>query len=155
MGCFSTEVDLVLHQNLREAFRYTKLIGLSNDTDDLQTYSNQLLYKWIEEQLQFTTPSFRGQCEFITITAEILNSIIVQNELPILDMPPVQLSTLFGNSNEDMKLYVKSLKSTFFDAIHKELGVATFEACNIPAKEDFLNATKFLPLAWKGVDSFT
>ena len=54
-----------------------------------------------------------------------------------------------------MKFYVKSLKSTFIDAIHKELGVATFEACNIPVKEVFLNATKLLPLAWNGVDSFT
>lgn len=59
IGYFSTEVDLVLHQNLIEAFRYAKLIGLSKNPDDLQTYSNQLLYKWIEEQLQFTTPSFR------------------------------------------------------------------------------------------------
>ena len=122
MGCFSTEVDLILHQNLREAFRYAKLIGPSNDPDDLQMYSNQLLYRWIEEQLQFTTPSFRGQCEFITITAEVFNSIIVHNELPISDMPPVQLSTLFGNSNEDINLYIKSLKSTFFEAIYKELG---------------------------------
>ena len=54
-----------------------------------------------------------------------------------------------------MKLYVKSLKSTFFDAIHKELGVATFEACNIPTKENFLNATKSSPLPWNGVDSIS
>lgn len=70
-------------------------------------------------------------------------------------MPPVQLSILFRNSNEDMKLYVKSLKSIFFDAIYKELGVAMFEAFNISAKEDFLNATKSLPYPWNGIDSFT
>ena len=154
MGCFSTEVDLILHQNLREAFRYAKLISPSKDPDNLQMYSNQLLYRWITEKLQFTTPSFRGQYEFITITAEIFNSIIVYNELPILDMPPVQLSTLFRNSNEDINLYVKTLKLIFFEAIYKELGQNTFDAYNVPSKEDILNATKSLPLDWNGADSF-
>ena len=49
MGYFSTEVNLILHQSLREAFYYAKLIGPSNNPDDLQMYSNQLLYRWIEE----------------------------------------------------------------------------------------------------------
>ena len=54
MGCFSTEVNLILYQNLRETFCYAKLIGLSNNPDNLKMYSNQLLFRWIEEQLQFT-----------------------------------------------------------------------------------------------------
>ena len=70
-------------------------------------------------------------------------------------MPPVQLSSLFGSSDEDMILYVKEVKSTFYDAIYKELGEDTFEACNIPSKEDILNATKSSPLPWNGADSFT
>ena len=69
-------------------------------------------------------------------------------------MSPVQLSTLFGNYNEDINLYVKSLKLTFFEAIYKELGQNTFDACNVPSKEDILNATKSSPLDWNGADSF-
>ena len=61
-------------------------------------------------------------------------------------MPPVQLSILFRNSNEDINLFVKSLKLTFFDTIYKELGQDTFESYDIPSKEDILNYTKSLPL---------
>ena len=42
----------------------------------------------------------------------------------------------------------------FFDAIYKELGQDTFEAYNIPSKEDILNTTKSLPLDWNSADSF-
>ena len=51
MGRYSTEIDLILHASIRESFRYAKLIGDLNNEDDLQNYSNQLLYKWIEYQL--------------------------------------------------------------------------------------------------------
>lgn len=44
IGCFDTEVDLILHPGLREAFCYAKLIRSSNERNDLERYSNKLLY---------------------------------------------------------------------------------------------------------------
>ena len=59
MGCFATEIDLIMHLSLRESLRYAKLIGPSNDPSDLQDYSNKLLYHYIEEQLQYFPNSKR------------------------------------------------------------------------------------------------
>ena len=53
LGEFETEIDLLLHRNLREAFRYAKLIGPENDEASLKYYSSQLLKRYIEEQLVF------------------------------------------------------------------------------------------------------
>ena len=154
MGCYDTEIDLTLQPSLREAFRYAMLIGPSNEHSDLERYSNQLLYRWIEEQLQYFSASLRLASEWIVVAAELFDSIIIHNELSISDMPPVQLSSLFGNSEEAMKAHIQSLKGTFIDAIHKELGITTLDACNVPSKTDLLDATKSSPLNWNAVENF-
>ena len=40
MGSFNTEVDLIMQLSIKEAFKYAKLIGPSNETEDLQSYLN-------------------------------------------------------------------------------------------------------------------
>ena len=100
MSSFDTEVDFIMQPSIKEAFGYAKLIGSSDETEDLQSYSNQLLYEWIKDQLHYFPNSKRVISEWINIAGELFDSVIVCNELTILDKPPVQLSSLFG-SNED------------------------------------------------------
>ena len=100
MGSFDTKVDIIMQPSIRESLRYCKLIGPSKNVEDLQLYSNQLLYKWIEVQLQFFPNSKREICEWIVTAGELFDSVIVRDEFAISNMPPVQLSSLFG-SNED------------------------------------------------------
>ena len=50
-GEFSTEIDLMTHQTIRDCFRHANLIGEENTTEALQEYSNKLLAKYIKEQL--------------------------------------------------------------------------------------------------------
>ena len=154
MGCFDTEVDLILHPSLREAFRYAKLIGPPNERNNLENYSKKLLYRWIKEQLQYYAALLRLLSEWIVVAADLFDSIIVYDELSISDMPPVQLSSLFGNSEEETKTIIQSLKSTYIDAIYKELGNTCIEVCNVPTKEDLLSATKSSPFDWDALENF-
>ena len=39
---FETEINLLLHENIREFFRYYNLIGPNNNEDSLIGYENQL-----------------------------------------------------------------------------------------------------------------
>ena len=89
MGSFDTKIDSVMHSSIREAFRYAKLIGLSYEPDDLRSYSKGLLYKWIEEQQQYFPNSKRVITEWIVLVGELFDSIIVHDNMPISDMPPV------------------------------------------------------------------
>jgi hypothetical protein len=133
MGRFETEIDLILHPTVRETLRYAKLIGPSNELDDLQHYSNQLLYQWIDQQLQYFPNSRRVVAEWIVIAGELLDGIIIRDELPISDMPPVQLSTLFGSNDEDIKENILALKRRFVEAIALELG-DVYTECNVPKR---------------------
>ena len=53
LGHFVTEVDLLLHATIRESLREAKLIGLSDDPELLQQYSDELLKQFNIEQLQY------------------------------------------------------------------------------------------------------
>ena len=46
---FSTEIDPLLHERIRELLRYAKLIGQSNDTQSLRQYTNDLLSLFVTE----------------------------------------------------------------------------------------------------------
>ena len=59
----------------------------------------------------------------------------------------MQLSSLLGNSTNKLKNFVQGLKSTFVDAINMELKDC-IDSCNLPSKEDVMNATKSNPLDW-------
>jgi hypothetical protein len=155
MGQFSTEVDLLMHGDIRECFRYAKLIGPSNDEVALQGYSNALLYRWIEEQLQYFPNALRLLGSWIVIAGNLFDSCIVKNEIPISDMPPVQLSSLFGINDESVLTSFQEAKSCLIDAIFEEIGTQTIEDCHIPSKESLMTASKEEPLDWDPVLSFT
>ena len=152
MGSFETEIDLIMHDSIRESFRYAKLIGSSNDPSDLQVYSNNLLYRYIEDQLQYFPNSKRVLTEWITIAGDLFDSVILRNEISISDMPPVQLSSLFGSSEESIREYCQTKKGIFYDAIKLELE-DSMALCNVPSKDDIFAATKSDPLSWDAVDN--
>ena len=103
MGKFDTEIDLTSHNSIRECLRYAKFIGLSNDEQDLIKYSNRLLGQYIREQLQFFPISTRVLITYILSAANLLDSIIIRNEMPIEEMPSVQLTALFAETEEKNK----------------------------------------------------
>ena len=153
LGRFATEIDLTMQPTIRDSLRYAKLIGPSNDQDQLEKYSNELLHLWIKEQLQYFPIGRRVLSEWIVIAGELFDSIIIRDELSISQMPAVQLTTLFGSSSNEMKEYMYHLKETFVNAIHMELGESV-EYCDLPSKEDILNASKCNPLQWDALKSF-
>ena len=59
LGRFETELNLILHSNLQDSLQHAKLIGRKNDEASFQLYSNQLLEKFIKEQLIFFPNLYR------------------------------------------------------------------------------------------------
>ena len=68
-------------------------------------------------------------------------------------MPAVQLTTLFGSSSNEMKVYMYGLKETFLNAIYMELRESD-EYCNLPTKADVLKASKCNALQWDALKAF-
>ena len=51
LGCYKTEMDALCHPNFRACLRAVDLIGISEDEPSLKRYAEELLSKYIEEQL--------------------------------------------------------------------------------------------------------
>ena len=143
-----------MQPSIRESLRYAKLIGTSNNEQDFERYSDQLLYLWIEEQLQYFPIGRRILSEWIVIAGDLFDSVIVRDELAITQMPAVQLSSLLGSSTNELKNCIQDLKSIFVDAINMELKDC-IESCHVPSKIDIMNATKSDPLDWDAYSSLT
>ena len=155
MGRFATEIDLTLQGSLRESLRYAKLIGPSDNPENLEEYSNQLLDRFINEQLKYFPNSQRVVDSWIITAGELFDSVIIDDEIPISDMPPVQLTALFADIEESKDSYKTGIKSNIIDAALKELSETAIENCNIPSKQDIMNATKDLPYQWDAVTNYT
>lgn len=152
MGHFTTEPDLTMHASLRECFRAAKLIGPSNEEEDLRAYSAQLLRRFIEEQLVYFSNSRRVLGEWIVLIGEIFDSIIIYDEMLVTDMPSVQMSSIIQNIEEEMEATLKEQKAKIIDAAKKEFGPELSE--KIPLTQELLSATLETPCVWDPVASF-
>ena len=155
MGEFDTEIDLSLHSSLRESLRYCKLIGPSDDPDDLTSYSNNLMVRYFEEQVVTFPNSKHVLQSWIVQAAELFDSVIIDNELTTADLPAVQQSTLFNEIEEKNQAFIEKVKSNVIDAALKELSQSTIQKCGIPSKDSLMACTKENPLAWDPFEKFS
>ena len=99
LGRFSNEIDLCLQPSFWEAFRVAKLIGPSDEINELQKYSDALLRRFIEDQLVFFPKSKRVIDRWILSARELLNGVIVDNDIPISDLPACQFTALYADDD--------------------------------------------------------
>ena len=131
------------------------MIGPSDDPDDLTTYSNDLMRRYFKEQI-VTFPNSKYVLQsWIVQAAELFDSVIIDNELTISDLPAVQQSELFKEINDKNSEFLDRVKPNVIDASLKELGQATIENCNVPTKDELMLATKQDTVSWDPVEKFS
>lgn len=153
MGRFDTELDLLLHTNVKDCFRYAKLIGDNDDSTSLEKYSNGLMNLYVKEQLCYY-PNGQGTIDsWIVYSGELFDSVIIRNEIPVSEMPSVLVSALLSEHGEEVDRYVKKIREDMVDAAIRELGQAVID-CNIPSRESLVNASLENPVEWDAVANF-
>ena len=154
MGRFDTEMEMTVHSSLRECLRNAKLIGPSDDPIDLKRYSNDLLLRYITEQLKYFSNSRRLIVHWIEVASTVLESVIIHNEIPMTEMPSVQLTAILASREEaDMK-YIKEMREKLAKAVIKEVGQQSTSG-TLPSYDEITNATKEEPIDWDPVASHT
>ena len=152
---FDTEIDLTLHRSLRDSFQYAKLIGSSNEPEDLRKYSNELLLRYFKEKVvNFHNTKYILQ-SWIVQAAELFDSIIIDDKLTTTDLPAVQQSSLCNEINERNEAFIKKVRSNVIDDAMRDMGNAAIANFTIPSKEELMNATKENPLTWDPIGNFT
>ena len=87
---FTTKIDLTLHASIIESLRYAKLISPLDDEHSLCEYSNTLLRCFIQEQVVYYPNAKRVIDAWMIAAGGLFDDVIVHNQIPITNMPPVQ-----------------------------------------------------------------
>ena len=147
LGCFETEYDLHLHTTLRDSLQYAKLIGPPNDPQDLHNYLDNLLKLFIEEQLVYCTNKKINIQNYIINASDTFNGIILRNEIPIHDMPPLLQANLDSFKDTQVEEMHKNMKKSTLNSIFIELENLPFNEI-LSKREDFYENlyTEFDPM---------
>ena len=111
MGRFHTEREILLQPSLRDSFKNAKLIGTETDDESLTSYSNGLMNKFFNQQLIYYPNGQRIIDSWIIHAGDLFDSIIIDNEMPMTEMPAVQLSALLLERNDIFELFKNGLTS--------------------------------------------
>lgn len=150
LGRFETELDITTQQSMRDSLRYCKLIGDSIDEDSLYKDAYRLTKKYIVEQLQYFPNTQRVLDAWIIAAYHYFISIIVKDEVPMSEMPPVLMSDLHKATEEEVTNFITELKEELIEAATAEVG--NTEAYELPSKEALLATTKSNTIEWDAVN---
>ena len=155
MGHFATEIDLTLHPTIRESLRYAKLIGPNDDEASLQQYANDLIRRFIEEQLVYFANARRVIDSWIVVVKELLYSVIIHDFIPINNLPSVQQTALYATVESETKTLMHNLKLQLIECAFTELTNVSLTQCNVPTKQDLIIASKSTQLQWNAFYDYT
>ena len=154
LGEFDTEYDLIAHRTLRESLRYAKLIGPLDDDESLLKYSNELMKTFILEQLIYYPNSMKVIDQWIVTAAELFESVIINNEIPITDIPPSHQTALNAVMDEKVLQKWASMDKNILCASFREMDTCV-ELYSIPSIQDINDCSRNEPLNWDPVRNFT
>ena len=140
MGQFDTEHDLNLQQSLRESLQYAGLIGQSNDSDDLKTYSNKLLYRYITEQLVYFPNGSSITDKWIVNAKHIFDDIIIFDRISHTELPPLLQTEVLRQKNELIEKLYSDFHLGIVNAAFQEMN-NVIDLYEIPSKEYFLQSS--------------
>ena len=153
LGHFETELDLILRQNIKESFRYAKLIGKKDDEESLVKYSNDLLRLYIKKQLVYASITKYQADIWIATAGELFDSVIIRNEIPITDMPPALQTSLEESKLDSVIEFLHNMRKNIISSAMMEFG-NSHNLYNIPSKEELYQCRRYDPLSWDAMQSF-
>ena len=153
LGEFDTELDLTCHRSLRDSLQYAGLIGSSREVNDLEMYSNRLLRRYIEEEVIYYPSGTRAVCNYIETASDLFNEVIINDKMPIHDLPPALQSTIDEIVDEAKIKEWEHYRNDIAKAVTVELRPLR-EAYDVPLEEHLSNATRENQVNWDAYDAF-
>lgn len=153
LGEFATELDFKAEPSMKAALAKTKLIPSENldCKEALKSYSTALMRRIVNEVLPYQPLTMKKVDEFIVTAKTLLDSVLLEDAIPITDLPPSVLTEVLNGKDEEMQREWAERQSQQLDVMLDNLrGVQ-----GIPSKEEVLAATKTKPHSWNPMELVT
>lgn len=146
LGNVQTELELKTKKSMKNCFAEIGLIPDSHldSTVYLKRYANTLLRKVIIDVFSVYPITMRKMQRYIITTKRLLHSILLDDEIPLAELPPSILTELLFEKNEEIQKQWEEYASSQLDVMYETL--PTLET--LPKKSDVLMATKQKPIHW-------
>ena len=149
MGRFITERDIWMHASIKDAFVKAGLVIPDNTGRVLMSQVDFLLNYWIEDQLRYYPVGSKKMDEYIVAADDILKSVLIHDEMPINELPPVMYTSLVQETDELILENLKQCKESLVDATLKALSSAySHPETPLPSKISLMEATKHNTVDW-------
>ena len=115
-----------------------------DDEDTLIVYSRCLLKDAVTKVLPVQPIAMRRMEEFIVKCRRLFDSVLLDNAIPINELPPCILTEMLNKTDAKLKEEWNDRTNTQLTAMYNVLP----EETNITIREDVLAATKASPIRW-------
>ena len=95
MGRFETEINLIMHQTIREYIQYCSLIGIRDDEDSLIEYAYSLTRNYIIEEVQYYSNSRRVVDLWVITATELFTELLLKMNSQYLKCPQFNCALLW------------------------------------------------------------
>ena len=146
LGKYVTEMDVLKNASPRVCLQKARLIGMEENDESRQQYANDLLRKYILEQVVFYPNSLRKADGFIVNASRIFETIILKDEF-IANEIPFTLTEMLNAAEVEQIQFWDQLIDTQLTSAYTSLTGAT----NLPPRATVERATRYDPLSWDPV----
>ena len=155
MGRFQTECDLWGEPSLQLAFVKARLIPIeaieSENSRALDEAIDELLFRWITEQLRYYPIGSKKIDEYIVAAEQIFVAAIRDNCIPVCELPPYLYTSLVMEVNKEITKHLTESKLHLVTATLSGLE-KVFEGMtvNLPTRQSLIAASKSSRPQWEG-----
>ena len=86
--------------------------------------------------------------------SKLLKGVILHDQIPIHEMPAVQLTSLLQDKEAAATELLQSFKRSVIKAVFEEIGENNIDLFSVPSLEDLVGATKDSSLNWDAYANF-
>ena len=146
LGNISTELELKTKKSMKICLADIGLIPNHHldSREHLGCYANALLRRVITELFSVYPITMRKMQRYIITAKRLLHSILLDDEIPLGELPPSLLTELLLQKNEEMQSQWNDYISTQLDVMYDSLP----KLDSLPKKSDVQSATKKEPIYW-------
>lgn len=146
LGKYDTELDLKQCTTLKEAFELAELIPrrTEDERDELKGDVISLVKRVIDEIIPVQPITIKRLDTFVVKTADMLESIILHNNLPMMELPPCLSTELHDVKTKELENEWSNYKRSQLRSMMEAL--ADIEG--VPTEEEVMKATKNQPIQW-------
>ena len=146
MGRFGNELQLVCQPTICDCFVYANLIEVHN----LSQSVDNLLKRYILEQLVYYPISTRTFDKYCVRAERVLHEALINNNLPMCEIPPVLFTNLQKQSSEKFKAYIAETQDKIVEAAYGEICEHVQGDDEFPSENCLKEAGQDNYLSWSG-----